>query len=139
MPLNVWYHHQKIKLAIEATAKPLLTWLKDIFRKLLFECMWKDIKVMGQSKVSYNFLNIKEIYLWNWHWTSFTPSINLNLCSWIFVVAWNKFIYDHPGEKQQYRLFCSLAIIKEVYFTCWEKEYNCLDWCLITLQIWCKS
>ena len=25
LPLNVWYHHQKIKLAIGAIAKPLLT------------------------------------------------------------------------------------------------------------------
>ena len=87
---------------------------------------------MGQSKASYNFLNIKEINLWNWHWTTFTPSLNLDLRSWIFVVAWNKFIYDHLGEKQWYRLFCSLPIIKEVYFTCWEKDYMTDDWCLIT-------
>ena len=44
MPLNVQYRRQTI--GIGAKAEPLHTWLKDIFRDLLFE---KTVKVMGQS------------------------------------------------------------------------------------------
>ena len=49
----------------------------------------KTVKVMGQRKASHNLLYINEINLWDSLQTSFAPSLNLNLCSWIFVIARN--------------------------------------------------
>ena len=52
LPLNVLYHHQTIKLPVEAMAVPLHTWLEICFL-CLFE---KKVKEMGQSKASYNLM-----------------------------------------------------------------------------------
>ena len=38
---------QTIKIAVGAMAEPLHTWLKNVFRNLLFECTWKENYING--------------------------------------------------------------------------------------------
>ena len=47
----------------------------------------KTVKVMGWNKASYNLLSMREIILWNSCETSFSPSLNLNLRSWIYAMV----------------------------------------------------
>ena len=52
LPINVPYRLKKIKLAVGAIAEPLHAWLKDVFRNLLLECIWK-VNYTNGSKRSY--------------------------------------------------------------------------------------
>ena len=42
LPLNAPYHRQTIKLVVGTIAEPIHSLLKDVFRKLLFGCIWKE-------------------------------------------------------------------------------------------------
>ena len=70
----------------------LHNWLKTILEisvlRLLFWSL-KRVTVTGQSQVWHNLLQRKEINLWDWYYTTFSLSLNLNLPSWILVVAQN--------------------------------------------------
>ena len=75
--------------------EPFHTWLKTFLEilvlRLLFWC-FKRVILMGQSEASHNLLQRKEINLWDWYQTTFSPSLNLNLPSWILAVTQNLFM-----------------------------------------------
>ena len=89
------YHHQTIKLAVGTMTESFHTWLKTFLEisvlGLLFWC-FKRVILMGQSEASHNLLQRKEINLWDWYQTTFSPSLNLNLPSWILAVTQNLFM-----------------------------------------------
>ena len=92
----------------------------------------KTVKVMSQSEASLNLLCINEINPWDWLQTSFAPSLNLNLRSWIFAIARNNWFMVIPERITSNNLFCLLAIIiNKLILHDWEKDYLRLYWCLM--------
>ena len=86
---------------------------------------------MGQSKDSYNLLYIKEINLWDWYLTNFffkSEFAQLDIYGHII------FMIILETSTSIVISVHSLSLLKMLILHDSEKDYICLDWCLITWQ-----
>ena len=72
--------------------------------------------------------------MWNWYLSNFTPSFNLNMCSWIFAVAGN-YLWSFWKETLAHYFLFVCFIMKKFILEDWEID-SCRHWCLITLLNW---
>ena len=111
---------------------------------LLFRSIWKDSWSNRPKQSLKEFTGNKEINLWGWYWTSFSPYLNLIWHSWILAIAQN-YLWSFWKETLSRRILerntivfpvhsLLSIIVKKLILHDWEKDYTCPERCLLTWQ-----